>query len=75
VLVAVSASTTFGVFFFVRLKQAAAEIYCKAIGLIYVISDIEPLSDSEIHDLIESGAVRLTERYSRIYADKYTKKA
>ena len=58
----------------VRLKQAAAEKFCKEKGLIYKIEDIKTLSEKEIKKLHDSGNIKFTNRYEEKYNERYNKK-
>ena len=55
----------------VRLKQAAAETYCQKRGWSYSIIDPQVLSKKQIKDLRDSGKIRFTERYEKMYQARY----
>lgn len=51
----------------VRLKQAAAEIFCKKMGFIYKIEDVDILKDEEIKELHIKKKIVFTKRYEKKY--------
>jgi hypothetical protein len=57
----------------VKLKQAAAELYCDKAGLTYCMIDPIVLSDYEIKLLRSSGAVIFTDRYEQKFLERYNK--
>jgi hypothetical protein len=57
----------------VRLKQAAAEQFCKENAFIYKIESIKTLSEQTIKKLHDSGDIKFTKRYEEKYNEKYNK--
>ena len=56
----------------VQLKEQAAKVYCAERGLLYEIIDPLILSGDEIKFLRQSGIVKFTDRYEKMYLEKYS---
>jgi hypothetical protein len=57
----------------VSLKAAAAREYCKDHGWSYEVIDPGILSEKEVYDLRISGRIRFTERYEKLYQERYVR--
>ena len=55
----------------VRLKSKAAKKFCKKRGLVYKIKDVRTLSEKEIKILYNNGTIQFTERYKKMYDERY----
>lgn len=55
----------------VRLKQKAAEEYCRQNNLSYIITDVKSLTDDEIRCLHQNGTIVFIDRYEKMYKLKY----
>lgn len=55
----------------VRLKQAAAQKFCKKKGFVYKIEDIQTLSMKDVRRLYDSDKIKFTDRYEKMYKQKY----
>ena len=53
----------------VRLKQKAAQKFCKKQGYIYKIEDVEKLSKEDINKLHANGDIKFTKRYEEKYIE------
>ena len=55
----------------VKLKQKAAEVFCKKSGYKYIIIEPVMLKDEEIKKLYQDGVIIFTERYKKKFEEKY----
>ena len=56
----------------VRLKASAARKFCKKKGLTYKIKDVKILSEKEIKKLHDDKTIKFTDRYEKMYNERYS---
>lgn len=55
----------------VRMKQQAADAFCELRGLDYRIEDVDRLTDKEITILHQSGEIKFTDRYEKLFQERF----
>lgn len=55
----------------VSVKKDAAICFCEANGFVYKLVDLGRISNAQIMLLYESGELVFTDRYSKLFKEKY----